>query len=269
MSVDRGTDPAGGGGQLVRRRHAATSPLEPDWLVQRFIVRDVRAALAGVSGRILDVGCGGRPYESLVEPGSRYFGLDAQPTASSRPDAWGSAARLPIAEGSVDAVLCTQVLEHVPDPEAVVREIARVLRPGGRLILTAPQTWCLHEAPHDYFRFTRYGLESICRAAGLSADVIRPQGGFGSGLGISVVMLLGNAARRLLGRAAASAPTPAVSPRTPPADWRRALWPLRAPMALVNLFFALLDALPQQGEFAVNHLVVATRGHATGESHRP
>ena len=247
---------------VIRRTRGTTSPLEPDWLLQRFLIRDVRAALAEVRGQILDVGCGGRPYESFVSPGVRYFGVDAQSTASSQPDVWGSAGKLPFRDGCFNSVLCTQVLEHVPDPGLVVQEIARVLRPGGRLILTAPQTWCLHEAPWDFFRFTRYGLERLCREAGLSPHVVRTQGGFGSGMGISSIMLLGNTVRGLAERDHGPPRIPAspgTAIDTDPIDWRRILWPLRLPMALANLFFALLDVLPQNGEFAVNHLVVAEK----------
>ncbi|MFN8094477.1 MAG: class I SAM-dependent methyltransferase [Vicinamibacteria bacterium] len=231
--------------------------------MQRFIVRDVQAALGGVRGRVLDVGCGGRPYEPFVEPGGRYFGLDAQRTAASVPDAWGSAVRLPIADRSIDAVLCTQVLEHVPDPPAVILEAARVLRPGGRLILTAPQAWCLHEAPHDYFRFTRYGLEALCRSAGLAPELVRPQGGFGAGIGTSLIMFVGTLALRGVSRLAAASADDRAGRTAPPREappWSRVLWPLRLPMAVLNLAFAALDLLPQGGEFAVNHIVVARKG---------
>lgn len=75
-------------------------------------------------------------------------------------------------------VLATQVLEHVPEPKQMLQEISRVLRPGGHLILTAPHIWGIHEAPHDYFRFTHYGLEYLARQAGLHKVYIKAMGGF-------------------------------------------------------------------------------------------
>jgi SAM-dependent methyltransferase len=70
------------------------------------------------------------------------------------------------------------VLEHTRKPDAVVAELARVLRPGGRLLLIAPQEWEVHQQPHDYFRFTRYGLEWLLAQAGLTALRMDPVGGY-------------------------------------------------------------------------------------------
>jgi SAM-dependent methyltransferase len=69
-------------------------------------------------------------------------------------------------------------LEHVSEPARVVAELARVLKTGGRLLLAAPQEWEIHQAPHDYFRFTRYGLGHLLAAAGLETERVEPVGGF-------------------------------------------------------------------------------------------
>jgi SAM-dependent methyltransferase len=76
-----------------------------------------------------------------------------------------------------DLVLCTEVIEHVPEPQEVFREAARVLRPAGILVLTTPQTNPLHEVPHDYYRFTRYGLMYLAERAGLRIVTIETLGG--------------------------------------------------------------------------------------------
>ena len=88
------------------------------------------------------------------------------------------AEALPFRSGAFDLVLATQVLEHVPEPEEVAREAARVLVDGGWLVASVPQMVALHEAPRDYFRFTVFGLEHVLRAAGLEPVAIRPLGGF-------------------------------------------------------------------------------------------
>jgi ubiquinone/menaquinone biosynthesis C-methylase UbiE len=80
--------------------------------------------------------------------------------------------RIPIASNSMDAVLCTQVLEHVADPDVMVKELHRVLRPGGVLYLTAPQGWFEHQPPHDYFRFTSFALRKIFGEAGFEITYI-------------------------------------------------------------------------------------------------
>jgi len=237
----------------VRRRRGATSPLEPDWLLQRHLHRDVRAALAAHGrGRLLDLGCGERPYSEDLPEGVRAFGVDVH-GPGSRPDVWSVAAALPFANGAFDTVLCTQVLEHVPDPDVLVAEAARVLRPGGRLILSAPQVWFLHEEPHDYFRFTRFGIAALCRRAGLEPLELRAQGGFFAMAGILLAAHLGSYVRW-----AAERPS-AIPAADAPQRWRRWLAPLKLPLAAANLAFAVLDALPNPGLFAVNHLVIAEK----------
>jgi SAM-dependent methyltransferase len=103
----------------------------------------------------------------------------------SHVDLHASAESLPFEAGSFDFVLCTEVLEHCRDPNAVVKEIARVLKPRGCAFLTTPFMVGLHEDPHDYVRFTRYGLKDLAEGTGLTVEFIRPKGGYGA-----VLMLL-------------------------------------------------------------------------------
>lgn len=84
---------------------------------------------------------------------------------------------MPIESGKFDAVLCTQVLEHLEFPRESVREMCRVLKPGGRLYLTVPMSQNEHQMPYDFFRYTSYGLRSICQQAGFEAVDVRPFGG--------------------------------------------------------------------------------------------
>ncbi len=78
---------------------------------------------------------------------------------------------------SFDAVLCTQVLEHLEWPRESVAEFFRVLKPGGRLFITAPMAQEEHQIPYDFFRYTSFGLRSICERAGLKVSQIQPLGG--------------------------------------------------------------------------------------------
>jgi len=131
-------------------------------------------------GSLLDLGCGKKPYEgSLGGQVSRWIGLDFEITVSGRSaaDVFGSALDLPFGPATFDTVLSTQVLEHVPRPQDLVREAWRVLKPGGHFVLTAPQTNFLHEEPHDYFRYTCYGLRALSEEAGFRVLQLRPLGG--------------------------------------------------------------------------------------------
>ncbi len=155
-----------------------TSLWAPSALEQASIDQALHAASRYFTGFLLDVGCGARPYAPLAEQnGCRYLGVDLALSAVPPPDVCADSARLPFHDGTFDTVLSTQVLEHVPDPFAMVREAARVLKPGGYLVLTAPQVWPLHEEPYDYYRYTRYGLEHLVRNASLEVVTITERGG--------------------------------------------------------------------------------------------
>lgn len=152
----------------------------PGWLIRRLLYRDLARYSALASGRLLDIGCGQMPYRVLFPQLSGYVGIDHpnQHHPDDRPSAWADGTRLPFADGAFDSVLATQVLEHVPEPAALLAEVSRVTRPGGLLLLSAPHIWELHEQPYDYYRYTRYGLEYLLGQAGFAVEQIVAQGGF-------------------------------------------------------------------------------------------
>ena len=150
-------------------------------LVHRLIWRHLEQASVHAHGVMLDVGCGDRPYESLFRPRvSRYIGLEypGPYTHEARYDLAGDALRLPIKTASIDTVLSNQVLEHVREPWVMIEEIARTLKPGGILILSAPHIWGLHNIPDDYYRFTGYGLKYLMERAGLNVVDVRAMAGY-------------------------------------------------------------------------------------------
>ena len=131
-------------------------------------------------GRLLDLGCGLMPYQTMLGDNiDRWIGLDFALTPSGRSVAhvFGSALEVPFGAATFDTVLSTQVLEHVSRPADLLREVNRVLKVGGHLVLTAPQANPLHEEPNDYFRYTCYGLRSLTEEAGLEVVQISPLGG--------------------------------------------------------------------------------------------
>ncbi len=156
------------------------SPRTPIWSVSylsaRALLRALAPACAQLSGDLLDLGSGNSPYKSLLTGIERYVPYDLD-RSNKGLQVIGAATLLPFANASFDSVLCTQVLEHVVHPATVVAEIARVLRPQGRLVLSAPLAWRLHEQPHDYFRYTRFGLASLLNDVHLHTHSCEPTGG--------------------------------------------------------------------------------------------
>lgn len=127
-------------------------------------------------GTLLDLGCGGRPYAQWYEPlVAQVCAIDAAPNA--RASIRALADGLPLADETCDSVLATELLEHVEDPAAVCREIARVLKPGGCALITVPFVYPLHEAPFDFQRFTHLGLRNILASTGLQVQRIDARGG--------------------------------------------------------------------------------------------
>ncbi len=129
-------------------------------------------------GVILDAGAGRLAWRSLLRPHSTaYIATDyatAHPELSFCADLQG---RLPLRNACVDTIFCCSVMEHTPEPWLILPEFARVLRPGGRVILSVPFLYFLHGAPHDYFRFTLYGAMRLAREAGLRIVERRTAGG--------------------------------------------------------------------------------------------
>jgi len=165
-----------------------------DWVDLQYslLLAQIARAAPKASGRLLDVGCGDKPYKSIFGPyTSEYIGIEHEgvfpsthaSSAEGRPDLYYDGHRLPFEDKSFDTVLSVQVLEHTPKPQSLLNEMARVLRPGGLLILSAPFSARLHEQPHDYFRYTPHGLRSMCEEAGLDVTEIWNQGNIWSVIG--------------------------------------------------------------------------------------
>jgi SAM-dependent methyltransferase len=129
---------------------------------------------------VLDAGAGEAQYKPLFGR-CRYVAVDLgigdAAWSYGSLDTLADLARLPFAADTFDAAVNIVTLEHVRDPALVISEIARVLRPGGRLLLVTPLEWEEHQQPHDYFRYTRYGVRHLLERAGMVAESLEPAGG--------------------------------------------------------------------------------------------
>jgi SAM-dependent methyltransferase len=152
---------------------------------------------AHARGRCLDAGAGRSPWRAQLEAqGVRVVSVDIE-SRGSGVDLVADLQRMPEVESaSFDTAVCMQVLEHLPYPQAALAELARVLRPGGVLVLSAPHLSMLHELPHDYFRFTARGLRVLLEASGFEIETVRPSGGLfafvGHPLSLALLTTLGS-----------------------------------------------------------------------------
>jgi len=143
--------------------------------------RDLKPLLAGAHGDVLDVGAGAQPYRPLLPGGARYRAIDVKLAGEAfgyeMPDTeYYEGDRWPVEGDAVDLVLATETLEHVPEPSRFLAEARRVLRPGGRIILTVPFAARWHYIPHDYWRFTPSSLSNLLAEAGFDGVVVHARG---------------------------------------------------------------------------------------------
>ncbi len=147
--------------------------INPYFIIRRGLLKKIKNfANADFSNKnILDVGCGIKPYRSLFNTTS-YTGIDIKGGGHSNmdktPDKFYNGTTIPFPDNSFDAVICTEVLEHVAEPIKILNEIRRVLKPGGEIYLSVPFVWNEHEAPFDFQRFSRYGLQQLFAQSHLS-----------------------------------------------------------------------------------------------------
>jgi ubiquinone/menaquinone biosynthesis C-methylase UbiE len=156
------------------RKFVAEFPYERESILA-FVMKAAKETPTGA--RVADVGAGDAPFSELFEH-AHYATVDWTQSVhegAQNVDIVASADDIPVRDGAFDAVLCTQVLEHVAEPAAVLAELHRILAQGGSLYLTAPLVWELHELPYDYYRYTSEGLRHLLESAGFRDVVVEPR----------------------------------------------------------------------------------------------
>ncbi|KAI9132385.1 class I SAM-dependent methyltransferase [Acaryochloris sp. CCMEE 5410] len=150
-----------------------------------FLIHNINEKIARslpYEGIVVDLGCGGSPYKQhILDSAEQYIGVDWENSQhdQSNVDIFANLCeRLPFSSDYADTVTSFQVLEHLPEPDFFISECFRILKNRGSIFITVPFMWHIHEEPHDYFRYTKYGLEYLFRKNGFVDIEIRENMGF-------------------------------------------------------------------------------------------
>lgn len=143
--------------------------------IQKFLGAEFSRISRVDNSTILDLGCGSRPYFALYN--DRFSScIGGDHNIRGPIDVLLNAAKLPFMSASFDVVLMSEVIEHVREADKALKEIGRVLKPGGLLLITWPFNYMIHELPHDYVRYTEFGMSLLLNNAGLQIEHIFRRG---------------------------------------------------------------------------------------------
>lgn len=154
----------------------------PNWLALKINNDCFEKNIKFIKGRVIDLGCGSAPYKlDILKVADEYIGVDWEYGLhdQSAVDMFADLTKpLSFPDEYADTVVSFQVMEHLPEPEFFLKECCRILKRGGGLFLTVPFMWHLHETPHDYFRFTKFGLQYLLEKTGFEGISICENTGF-------------------------------------------------------------------------------------------
>lgn len=152
-----------------------------NWLAIKINNETLKKNFKNFKGTVYDLGCGERPYEQyILKFADIYIGVDWGKTFHNlKADIVSDLNKpLPIDSEIADTVISFQVMEHLCEPQNMLNEANRILKKNGKIILTVPFQWWIHEAPYDYYRYTIYGLQYMFEKAGFKNINITPASGF-------------------------------------------------------------------------------------------
>jgi len=181
----------------------------PYFLNKFYLVRDIKYINKkyNFSGSLLDIGCGSKPYTDLFNKIKEYKGIDFKDYLvnkdfwARKPDyffsnGYSKTLTLPFKNESFDNVVSFQVLEHHPNPQKLISEMFRIVKKKGYILLTVPFLGGIHEEPHDYQRFTKYGLIELFKPYKCKILEIKEQGALFSTISMLLNEYLNNFAAK-------------------------------------------------------------------------
>ena len=158
--------------KILKNTFCPTIPwglVNPFFINRKLLAETIESEAQHLHGKILDYGCGSKPYKSLFRFYD-YIGIDIEnaghPHTNEDIDLFFDGKTIPFEDGTFDSCFSSEVLEHVFDIDKSLAEIKRVLRPNGKILITTPFVWDEHEAPHDFCRYSSFGLKEIIERNG-------------------------------------------------------------------------------------------------------
>ncbi|PAM94236.1 hypothetical protein B4N84_14300 [Flavobacterium sp. IR1] len=163
------------------------------YIIRKTLLSAVSELKPQLNGVVVDLGCGVMPYKTFLmsDQISEYIGIDLEPTEyhyDVKPNLFWNGSEIPLKDSTADFLIATEFLEHYFDTSHILKEIKRVLKPGGVLFFTVPSVWPLHEVPYDYHRFTPFSLENHFKNSKFSSWNIKALGGFNCNLALSLAL---------------------------------------------------------------------------------
>lgn len=173
------------------------------YFIRRGLYNAIHQHAGTLQGKLLDFGCGSKPYQALFRVES-YTGLDFEKTghdhSNEQIDVFYDGKTIPFGDEHFDSVLCSEVAEHLFDLNAALAEMNRVLKKGGKLLLTCPFVWGEHEVPYDYARYTQFALKDILEKNGFRILTYEKKGTFIEALTQMRVLYFAQVAEPVLAR---------------------------------------------------------------------
>ncbi len=155
--------------------------ISPFFITRKILANSISRESASIYGSVLDYGCGSKPYKSLFNY-REYVGVDIDNPGHSHEsenvDIFYDGLNLPFANNTFDSCFSSEVFEHIFDIDTALKEIKRVLKTNGKLLITTPFVWDEHEVPHDYCRYTSFGLKNVLERNGFTVLTYQKSGSF-------------------------------------------------------------------------------------------
>ncbi len=155
--------------------------INPFFFIRFAFNKNIRRYIPHLKGKLLDFGCGRKPYENLFSV-TEYIGVDMADTGhdhkNSKIDVYYDGKRLPFGDAAFDSLFCSEVLEHIFNPDEILPELNRVLKPGAKALITVPFSWNEHEMPYDYARYSSEGIKHLLEKNGFKIIGLTKSGSF-------------------------------------------------------------------------------------------